>query len=98
MGASAPLRDGVRATLVRFNKALDDGLKVADLVAFPEFALLRALAIEAYYSDFRQSGYRGPTAWDVTGYRSAPTAAATAQDWSFLTAFNESAGPAEVLT
>lgn len=59
----------------------DDWTKIANEAYF---APLRALAIEAYFSDFRQPGYDGPSAWDDIGYKSAPWANRAKQDWSFL--------------
>jgi hypothetical protein len=53
----------------------------------PHFDFLRALAIEAYYSDFRQPGYQGPGAWRTIHFDSAPMAARAMQDWSFLRCF-----------
>jgi len=49
----------------------------------PEFALLRALAIEAFYSDFVASGAEGPGAWAEIDFNS-PLATRLAKDWSYL--------------
>jgi hypothetical protein len=49
----------------------------------PEFALVRALAIEAYYSDFVAPGRDGPGAWTEIGF-STPLATRLAKDWSYL--------------
>jgi Gluconate 2-dehydrogenase subunit 3 len=49
----------------------------------PEFALLRALAIEAYYSDFVAPGKAGPGAWAEIGFE-PPRAADLERDWSYL--------------
>ena len=49
----------------------------------PEFALVRALAIEAYYSDFVAPGRDAPGAWTEIDFNS-PLATRLAKDWSFL--------------
>jgi hypothetical protein len=49
----------------------------------PEFALLRALAIEAYYSDFVAAGSEGPGAWSEIDFNS-PLATRLDKDWSYL--------------
>ena len=49
----------------------------------PEFALVRALAIEAFYSDFVAPGRDGPGAWAEIDFNS-PLATRLAKDWSYL--------------
>lgn len=49
----------------------------------PEFALLRALAIEAYYSDFVAPGRAGPGAWAEIDFQ-PPLATDLDRDWSYL--------------
>jgi hypothetical protein len=49
----------------------------------PEFAFVRALAIEAYYSDFVAPGKEGPGAWTEIDFNS-PLATRLAKDWSYL--------------
>jgi hypothetical protein len=49
----------------------------------PEFALVRALAIEAYYSDFVAPGKAGPGAWTEIDFQ-PPRAADLERDWSYL--------------
>ena len=49
----------------------------------PEFALVRALACEAYYSDFVAPGAPGPGAWDEIDFK-PPLAARLDKDWSYL--------------
>ena len=49
----------------------------------PAFALVRALAIEAYYSDFVAPGRPGPGAWEEIDFNS-PLALRLAKDWSDL--------------
>jgi hypothetical protein len=52
----------------------------------PEFALMRALAIDGYYSDFAQPGYEGPTAWDDIEFNSEQ-ARRLQKDWSYMRCF-----------
>lgn len=49
----------------------------------PEFGLVRALAIEAYYSDFVAPGKEGPGAWADIDFNS-PLATRLNKDWSYL--------------
>ncbi len=49
----------------------------------PEFALVRALAIEAYYSDFVEPGRDVPGAWSDIDFNS-PLALRLKKDWSYL--------------
>ena len=49
----------------------------------PEFALVRALACEAYYSDFVAPGAPGPGAWEEIDFK-PPLAARLNKDWSYL--------------
>jgi hypothetical protein len=49
----------------------------------PEFALVRALACEAYYSDFVAPGREGPGAWAEIGFH-PPATAHLQKDWSYL--------------
>ena len=56
---------------------------LAEHARTPAFALVRALAIEAYYSDFVAPGSKGPGAWDEIDFNS-PLARRLAKDWSYL--------------
>ena len=56
---------------------------VADVVMTPEFQMLLALAIEAYYSDFVAPGAKGPGAWEEIDFR-FPLADRIKHDWSFM--------------
>jgi hypothetical protein len=49
----------------------------------PEFAVVRALACEAFYSDFVAPGAPGPGAWEEIDFR-PPLAARLKKDWSYL--------------
>ncbi|HET8978436.1 MAG TPA: hypothetical protein VFN87_09765 [Solirubrobacteraceae bacterium] len=49
----------------------------------PEFQLVRALACEAFYSDFVAPDAPGPGAWSEIDF-APPMAARLAKDWSYL--------------
>ena len=49
----------------------------------PEFMLVRALACEAFYSDFVAAGAPGPGAWSEIDF-APPLAARLDKDWSYL--------------
>jgi hypothetical protein len=49
----------------------------------PDFLLLRALAIEAFYSDFVAPGVDAQGAWSEIDFH-PPAAAALRKDWSYL--------------
>jgi hypothetical protein len=49
----------------------------------PEFMFVRALACEAYYSDFVAPGAPGPGAWDEIDFK-PPLSARLKKDWSYL--------------
>lgn len=49
----------------------------------PEFAMVRALAIEAYYSDFVAPDRDAPGAWADIDFNS-PLATRLKKDWSYL--------------
>ena len=63
--------------------ALQGADALADQVQTPEFGFIRALAIEAYYSDFVAPGREGPGAWAEIDFNS-PMATRLAKDWSYL--------------
>jgi hypothetical protein len=56
---------------------------LADHERTPEFALVRALAIEAYYSDFVAPGRDAPGAYADIDFNS-PLARRIDKDWSFM--------------
>lgn len=49
----------------------------------PEFALVRALAVEAFYSDFLAPGAPGPSAYEEIDF-SIELASRIRHDWSYL--------------
>ena len=53
------------------------------LAATPEFQMVRALAIEAFYSDFVAPGAPGPGAYEEIGF-TFPLASRIDKDWSYL--------------
>jgi hypothetical protein len=57
--------------------------RLADHVLTPAFATVRALACEAFYSDFVAPGAPGPGAWEEIDFR-PPLAARLNKDWSYL--------------
>ena len=63
--------------------ALQGADALAEHVQTPEFGFVRALAIEAYYSDFVAPGKEGPGAWAEIDFNS-PMATRLAKDWSYL--------------
>jgi hypothetical protein len=75
---------------------MDDAQRAAALAAFaavgedveahagtPAFFLVRALAIEAFYSDFVAPGVEASGAWAEIDFNS-PLATRLAKDWSYL--------------
>jgi hypothetical protein len=76
---------------------MDDGARAAALAAFrtvaegelsahagtPEFMQVRALAIEAFYSDFVAPGVEAEGAWAEIDFNS-PLATRLVKDWSYL--------------
>lgn len=81
--------DALRGCIDEVAGLLAAGSTWADVAGKPYFSWLRALAIEAYYSDFRQPGYDGPGAWAATDFISTPMAARAKQDWSFLRCYQQ---------
>jgi hypothetical protein len=81
---AAEMADGERAALLAAILSLagdvDDLAKRSDS---PEFLRLRALACEAFYSDFIAPGAVGPGAWAEIDF-SFPLANQVRKDWSFM--------------
>ena len=79
-----PVRDGALASIDALAPAAADGAEaLAEQAQTPEFGFVRALAIEAYYSDFVAPGKDGPGAWAEIDFNS-PLATRLAKDWSWL--------------
>ena len=79
-----PVREGALAAIDALAPAAAEG---ADALAqherTPEFGFVRALAIEAYYSDFVAPGRDAMGAWAEIDFNS-PLATRLAKDWSYL--------------
>jgi hypothetical protein len=83
-GMPPPVRDGALASIDALAPAAAEGAEaLAEHAQTPEFGFIRALAIEAYYSDFVAPGKDGPGAWAEIDFNS-PLATRLAKDWSWL--------------
>jgi hypothetical protein len=83
-GMPPPVRDGALAAIDALAPATAEGAEaLAEKAQTPEFGFVRALAIEAYYSDFVAPGKDGPGAWTEIDFNS-PLATRLAKDWSWL--------------
>ncbi len=63
--------------------AADGAHALAEHALTPAFMTVRALACEAFYSDFVAPGAPGPGAWEQIDFR-PPLAARLNKDWSYL--------------
>jgi hypothetical protein len=63
--------------------AAGDTEALAERALTPEFMMVRALACEAFYSDFVAPGAPGPGAWSEIDFNS-PLATRLHKDWSYL--------------
>lgn len=80
----APEQEGTLAAIDKLEQPAARGTDALAEHAFtPEFMLIRALACEAYYSDFVAPGAHGPGAWDEIDFK-PPLAARLDKDWSYL--------------
>jgi hypothetical protein len=84
----ARMPDDARAgTLAAFTAlaqpAAGGGSGLTEVQLTPEFQLVRALACEAFYSDFVAPGAAGPGAWQEIDFNS-PLAQRLHKDWSYL--------------
>lgn len=78
----ARMDDGMRAAaLAAFTSLATDGVEAH--VGTPDFMLARALAIEAFYSDFVAPGVDATGAWAEIDFNT-PLATRLAKDWSYL--------------
>jgi len=83
-GMPPPVRDGALAAIDALAPAAAQGADaLADRAQTPEFGFIRALAIEAYYSDFVAPGREAPGAWEEIDFNS-PLALRLKKDWSYL--------------
>ena len=83
-GMPPSVRDGALASIDALAPAAAEGVDaLAEKAQTPEFGFVRALAIEAYYSDFVAPGKDGPCAWAEIDFNS-PLATRLKKDWSYL--------------
>ena len=79
-----PERDAVRQSIDALAEAVRHGPEALRPHALtPAFLHIRALAIEAYYSDFQAPGTPGPSAYHEIDFHS-PLAMRINKDWSYL--------------
>ena len=79
-----PVREGALAAIDTLGAAAAAGdAALAAHAATPDFLMLRALACEAFYSDFVAPGRDVAGAWDEIDFR-PPTTESLRKDWSFL--------------
>ena len=77
-------REAVTASIDALADAAPGGAEALKPVALtPAFQLIRALAVEAYYSDFLAPGAPGPSAYEEIDFHS-PLAMRIKKDWSYL--------------
>ena len=86
--ALARMDEGGRAAAIKAIDSLGDvadggAEALRDRAQTPEFMMVRALAIEAFYSDFVAPGAEGPGAWEEIDFR-FPLADRIEKDWSYL--------------
>jgi hypothetical protein len=80
----APQRDAVNQSIDALADAAGGGVEaLAPQVTTPAFLLIRALAVEAFYSDFVAPGASGPSAYEEIDFHS-PLAMRIKKDWSYL--------------
>jgi hypothetical protein len=80
-GMPPPARDGALQSIDALTPPTAETL--AEKERTPEFAFVRALAIEAYYSDFVAPGRDVEGAWAEIGF-DPPAARRLRKDWSYL--------------
>jgi hypothetical protein len=83
-GMPPGMRDAALAAVDALAPAAAGGAEaLAEHARTPEFALVRALAVEAYYSDFVAPGLDATGAWAEIGFET-PLATRLRKDWSFM--------------
>ena len=78
-----PVRDHGLAAIDALAPASGSAEALADRARTPEFAFVRALACEAYYSDYVAPGKDGPSGWEEIDF-APPAAQRLRKDWSWL--------------
>lgn len=77
-------REAVNQSIDALAEAAPHGAQaLTPLAATPAFQLIRALAIEAFYSDFVAPDGTGPSAYEEIDFHS-PLAMRINKDWSYL--------------
>jgi hypothetical protein len=80
----APQRDALIHAIDLLREAAPHGREgLEPYASTPDFQFIRALAIEAYYSDFLAPGASGPSAYEEIDFHS-PLAMRIKKDWSYL--------------
>ena len=80
-----PQREAFIASVDALAGAVSEGNEGLRAVALtPEFQMVRALCIEAFYSDFVAPDGVGPSAYEEIGFNASPLAARVKKDWSYL--------------
>ena len=80
----APVRDSAIGAIRTLAPAAAEGAQaLAEHERTQEFGFVRALAIEAYYSDFVEPGRDATGAWEEIDFNS-PLATRLKKDWSWL--------------
>jgi hypothetical protein len=81
---SEPEREAIQGAIDALAEDAPKGAEALRPHAFtPAFLHIRALAIEAYYSDFKAPGAPGPSAYEAIDFHS-PLAMRINKDWSYL--------------
>jgi hypothetical protein len=81
---SDPEREAVNQSIDALEQHAPGGAEALKPHVFtPAFLQIRALAIEAYYSDFKAPGAPGPSAYEAIDFHS-PQAMRVNKDWSYL--------------
>jgi len=78
----ARMDDGTRGAAIAAFASVADG-ETAAHAGTPDFLWVRALAIEAFYSDFVAPGVDATGAWTEIDFNT-PLATRLAKDWSYL--------------
>jgi hypothetical protein len=83
-GMPPPVRDFALGAIRTLAPAAEQGADaLAEYERTQEFGFVRALAIEAYYSDFVEPGRDAVGAWEEIDF-STPLATRLKKDWSWL--------------
>ena len=83
-GMPPEVQAGALAAIDALAPAASEGADaLAERAQTPEFGFVRALAIEAYYSDFVAPGREAHGAWEEIDFNS-PLALRLKKDWSYL--------------